>query len=345
METKLSRRSMVLGMGAGTTVAGLASPAIAQQKTVLRMQTIDPPAFIGPSVVLPRTKKMIEELSGGSMSIEVYTGGQVVPTAEIPKALAAGVIDLAYTAPIYYTGSVPECSLTLTGLPPMLFPSPADAIEVYWHQGIDDIIAKAFRPEGVEFLGGVFIGDPITFWSKEPLSSVDELKGFKVRSFGLAAKTFENLGATPVFLPHEEVYTALAQGTIDGSMTNAGYYKQSKYFEVAPYIYEPAWFPASHMCAMGSSLTWSDLSEEQRSILHYAMRHFSNELQHFSWLSYMRMRSELQDMGSTLISWSDDDAQAIQSAGASFMSEIRAEGETVSRGAATIQEYIESIYG
>jgi TRAP-type mannitol/chloroaromatic compound transport system substrate-binding protein len=343
MTNGISRRTVMLGVGAAG--ASLAMPALAQAKTVLRMQTIDPPSFVGPSVVLPRFKETLEKMTGGALSLEIYTAGQVVPTAEIPAALAAGVIDLAYTSNVYYTGALKENVLSYSALPPMLIPSVNDGTEIYLHKGVDEIIAEAYRPEGVEFLGSVFLGDPITFWSKNRIASVKDLPGFKVRSFGFAAKTMDKLGASPVFMPHEEVYSALSQGTIDGSMTNASYYKRAKYFEVAPFIYEPGWYNFTHMCAMASGGTWNKLSDEHKAILSVAVRKLSSEMQHFTWLEYRQMLTELQGMGSTLVSWTDEDAAAIRSAANGFLPGIRELNANVDRGIGIIEDHVASLYG
>lgn len=341
---KFNRRSFVVGAG-GAAAATLAMPGIARAQTVLRMQTIDPPAFVGPSTTLPNFAKAVEEMSGGDMRVEVFTAGQIVPTGEIPAGLAAGVVDLAYTSNVYYTGALKENLLSYSALPPMLINSLDDGKQIYIYDGIDEIIADAYRPEGVEFLGSVFLGDPITFWSKQPIESVKNLSGFKVRSFGFAAKTMEKLGAAPVFMPHEEVYTALAQGTVDGSMTNASYYKRAKYFEVAPYIYHPGWYNFTHMCAMASGPTWDRLNDTQRAIIRHAIRGLSNETAHYTWLEYRQMLTELESMGSTLITWSDEDAAAIRAAAQSFLPEIRAAGAEVDRGVKIMEDHNLALYG
>lgn len=340
----ISRRNFSLGAGLASVGAALAAPTTAQAKTVLRMQTIDPPSFVGPSLALPRFAKAVSELSGGELQVEIYTAGQVVPTSEIPAGLAAGVIDLAYTSNVYYTGSIKENVLSYSASTPMMIPTVNDGHEIYLNKGVDDIIATPYRSEGVEFLGSIFLGDPITFWSRKKMDSVKDLSGFKVRSFGYAAKTMEKLGAAPVFMPHEEVYTALSQGTIDGSMTNMSYYKRAKYFEVAPFIYNPGWYNFTHMCAMASLPTWERLTEVQRAILKVAIRQLSTNMQHYTWLESQQMLTELQSMGSALVNWSAEDANAIKAAADSFVPEIRALSSEVDRGISIIQDHVSSLY-
>src|SRR5690606_16467736 len=105
---KISRRMVGKGLVAAAGV--LAAPAIvrAQESFNWRLQTVDPSSFVGPSVVLPKFAKRVEEMSGGQLKMTIFAAGQLVPTGEIPAALNAGTIDIAYSNPTYYTGAVPE---------------------------------------------------------------------------------------------------------------------------------------------------------------------------------------------------------------------------------------------
>jgi TRAP-type mannitol/chloroaromatic compound transport system substrate-binding protein len=199
-----------------------------------RMQTSDPPALMGPTTTVKGFIERVKQMSHGRLDITLFTAGQLVPTMEIFDALGKKTIDIAYTSGVYYTGTVPEGSLELTSLPPLLLPTLKDALQVYWYLGVDQLMRDAYAEKGVYYLGSVFLGDPITNWSKNPMHKASDFVGHKVRSFGYISKTLQKLGATPTLIPHEEVYTALAQGVIDGSLTAGSYYQRLKYYEVCP---------------------------------------------------------------------------------------------------------------
>ena len=51
-----------------------------------------------------------------------------------------------------------------------------------------------------------------------PIRGVDDFKGWKFRSPpGLATKVFANLGASPIVMDFNEIFTALETGIIDGA--------------------------------------------------------------------------------------------------------------------------------
>lgn len=345
--TKMTRRAFATAGGAAAVGAGaLAMPSIARaQTTTWRMQTVDPPGFVGPQIVFPRFAEAVEEMSDGRLKIEVSTAGQLVPTGEIPAALEAGVIDIAYTNTVYYTGSIAASVLSTTAMPPLIVPTVNDGQEIYWNRGVDEIIGEAYAENGVHYLGSIFLGDPITYWSRERMEGVDDLQGFKVRTFGYAAKTFEALGASPVFMPHEEVYTALAQGVIDGSMTAASYYKRASYFEPAPFFYEPGWFTSVVMCIMASPSSWEPLPDDLKAIVRNAVRIMSLDLQHHTWLEYRQMLAEFEDMGATRVVWPDSEMEKVRKAAFGFLPSIKEMGPEIARGVEIIEDYLAEIYG
>lgn len=61
-------------------------------------------------------------------------------------------------------------------------------------------------------------------------------KKFRIQSSNIAAAMVESLGGTPQKLPFKEVYTALAQGVVDGQENAWSNVYSKKFFEVQDYI-------------------------------------------------------------------------------------------------------------
>ena len=77
-------------------------------------------------------------------------------------------------------------------------------------------------------------GLPGAFTGKNPLNSVDDIKGDKWRAGDKwALRYLENAGASPVSVPWDDVYMALQTGTIDGCFTNYDGLHMKKFDEVA----------------------------------------------------------------------------------------------------------------
>jgi hypothetical protein len=51
---------------------------------------------------------------------------------------------------------------------------------------------------------------------KTPVTTLDDIKGKKIRGGGPNGEVLKNLGASVVTIPSAEIYTALATGVVDG---------------------------------------------------------------------------------------------------------------------------------
>jgi TRAP-type C4-dicarboxylate transport system substrate-binding protein len=78
--------------------------------------------------------------------------------------------------------------------------------------------------------------------------------------------TMKALGAKPVPMAFEEVYSALQTGVIDGAENNPPSYLETSHYEVAKYfsLDEHAMVPE---IVLMSLKTWNKLSEEDRDII------------------------------------------------------------------------------
>jgi TRAP-type mannitol/chloroaromatic compound transport system substrate-binding protein len=305
-----------------------------------RMQTIDAPAMVGAAITQPAFCERVRKMSNGRLDITLYTAGQLCPTLEILDSLAKGSVDISYTCGVYYTGAIPEAALELSSLPPMLLKTVADAKQVYWYMGVDDIMREAYAEQGVYMLGSLLLEQPITNWSKKPMMGVADLKGHKCRSFGYLAKTLAELGASPTFIPHEEVYLSLAQGVIDGSMTFGSHYARMKYYEVAPYYYLPGFFPVSSMCVLVSLKSWNALPDDLKGILQDAFVAFNSDHSQQLWWEHEEMVHGLEKLNVKVINWPESELQKVRAAGVSFLPSIAKKNERCAKGIKKIQDYM-----
>ncbi|MEJ5358852.1 MAG: TRAP transporter substrate-binding protein DctP [Desulfobacterales bacterium] len=317
--------------------------AQAQTATIKwRMQSIDPPSLIGPQITQKDFCERIRKMSNGRLDITLYTAGQLAPSLELVDSLAKGSVDIAYTSSVYYTGIVPEANIDLVTLPPNILKTLQDALQVYWYSGVDELMREGYRQHGVYYVGSLFFTEPNTFWSKKPIQKVEDLKGFKIRGYGYYAKTLAKLGASPTFIPHEEVYTALAQGVIDGSMTAGSYYKRFKYYEVAPHYYLPGFAPVWSMCILASQKSWEALPEDLKAIVQEAFKVFAIDHQQRTWWEHEQMVKELPALKATLITWPEAEVAKLRKAGLEFLPEIAKKGDRCAKGLEIIRSYMKT---
>lgn len=107
-----------------------------------------------------------------------------------------------------------------------------DAIEAY-----RDVFAERLderfgvRPVAIWAFGGQI------FFCAEPIDTLDDLQGMKVRSFTASMSSLlEGLGASPVTLPFPEVYPALQRGVATCGITSANSANTGKWPEVTTHV-------------------------------------------------------------------------------------------------------------
>lgn len=174
--------------------------------------------------------------SNGRLKITLFPAGQIVKVDDYINALRANTVQMATTWGGYYTGYIPEGGLQ-AGLP-MTTRSRTDVQTLFYDYGLLEPIREAFAEKGVHFYSINSLG-PIMLWAKRPIKTLADFKGFKVRASGDVAKIFGVIGGGVVSLPHEESFTALQLGTIEGYATPIGHYRDLKHYEVCKYLMTP----------------------------------------------------------------------------------------------------------
>ncbi|HLW92483.1 MAG TPA: ABC transporter substrate-binding protein, partial [Roseiarcus sp.] len=191
----------------------------------------------------------LSDLTDGRFTVAVLPAGDVAPPLEALDAVANGVVECAHTALHYYWGKDPTFvfgSSTPFGMNARQHT--AWLTEGGGGQLIDEFLAdhKVFAlPAGNT--GGQMAG-----WFRKEVHAASDLQGMKVRIGGFAGKVFQLLGAEPVSIPKDGVYSALESGSLD-AMEWVGPYDDEKFGErkegdklmlskVAPNYYYPGWW-------------------------------------------------------------------------------------------------------
>ena len=90
------RKAGVLGAGAAATT--LAAPAIAQGNITWRMVTTWPKNFPGLGVGAQRLADRITAASGGELTIQVFSAGEMVPPLQSLDAVIDGTAEMSHGA-------------------------------------------------------------------------------------------------------------------------------------------------------------------------------------------------------------------------------------------------------
>ncbi len=216
---------------------------------------------------MERMKERVAELSGGRLTIDIYPSGVLGSEVQCIEQLQSGELAMTKTSTAAMESFIPE--LGVFGIP-YLF----DDEEHYWRV-INGEIGSELLGVGIETgLYGLCYYDAGSrnFYStKKPIRSPADLKGMKIRvqNSRMAIAMVEALGGSPTPIAWGELYSALAQGVVDGAENNPPSFESSRHYEVCAYFTPDAHTRVPDLL-MVSVPIWNGLSAQEREWLQVA---------------------------------------------------------------------------
>ncbi|MEC7762106.1 MAG: TRAP transporter substrate-binding protein [Pseudomonadota bacterium] len=244
------------------TVSGA---ALAQDETVsLQLANAYPTAanLVGPAA--DSLAADIERLSGGTIEVETFAPGALLPPAEYFDALSSGALDAAFIDTLPWTGKDIAFAM-FTNVP--FGPGAPEFLAWMRHGGGQEQAQNLFHAYGIEPIACGLIAPEGGGWYKEPIESVEDFDGLKFRVGGLGGNVLQRLGVAAQNLGGGEVLQALQLGMLDGAEYSMPSIDKSLGFQsVAKYYYFPAWQSQSTIVTLQlSKPKWDSMSEAQQN--------------------------------------------------------------------------------
>lgn len=263
-------------------------------------------------VLLPRFVERVKTMSGGRLEITLYPPGALVPVMETLLGVGKGVVEMGYAATVYWRGIMPVAELAW-GVPMTFEKYPEDYEYLWWELGLLDLMRKVYAKHNVYFLVPIWSDEWGATMSTKPITSLKDFKGLKIRSFGIVGDIWIKHGASIVWLPGGEIYTALATGTIDAANWGSPYvFYVSKHHEVAKYYLEPSLIAGDIEDLFVNLDVWKALPKDLQEILTIAGRIFAIERASFSNYASCLAVIEMKKAGVTFTRLPDADLKLIR---------------------------------
>ena len=215
------RRSFLKHASAGAVgAAAMAAPMVSNAQTVsLRFQSTWPAKDIFHEYANDFAKK-VNDMAGGRLKIEVLPSGSVVPAFQLLDAVNKGTLDGGHGVLAYHYGK--NTALALWGSGPAYGMDPNMVLAWHYYGGgkaLLEEIYKSLNIDVVSYVYGPMPTQPLG-WFKKPVAKVEDMKGLKFRTVGLAIDVFKEMGTAVNPLPGGEIVPALDRGLIDAAEFN-----------------------------------------------------------------------------------------------------------------------------
>ena len=245
----------------------LVSCGAQQDVMVLRVgHSLDPSHTVHKAML--KMGERLQQLSGGTMAIELYPSGQLGSERELIELLQIGSLAMTKVSASPLEGFVPTMKLFNI---PYLFRDQEHFFKVLDSDIGRDILAS-LKPAQLLGLGYYDAGSRSFYTTKKPVVTPADLASVKIRvqESQAAMAMIRALGGNPTPISWGELYTALQQGVVDGAENNPPSFYLSRHYEVAPYYILDEHTSVPDVILI-SRYVWERLSDQQQAWLQQAV--------------------------------------------------------------------------
>ncbi|HCY54541.1 MAG TPA: C4-dicarboxylate ABC transporter [Oceanicaulis sp.] len=271
---RLTRRALTGGLMAGSALAAagcgeISRPLFSSDTHSSDYPTVEAVRMMG---------RLLEERSGGRLSIRIYSGGQLGSERDTLELTVFGGLDLNRVNLAPLNAFAPETVILSL---PFVFQS-----EGHMRAALDgapgQAVLDALEPHGLIGLCFYDSGARSFYNTRRPIRTPGDMRGLKIRvqNSDLYVSMVEALGANATPMDLSEVYQGLMQGVIDGAENNWPSFESARHYEVARYMSLTQHLFTPEILLM-SKISWDKLSAEDQQLVRQAAREsvpFINDL-------------------------------------------------------------------
>mgnify|MGYP000790602929 FL=1 len=226
--------STATSAAASTAPAGDAAAAASDPKVTLVYAEVNPlDTIVGQTG--SHFKEKVEELSGGSVVVDVQASGVLGSENDVLDAILGGSTSIDMSRISAFALTSYGCNKSKLLSIPFTFENRAH----FWNFANSEL-APEFLNEPQELglpVRGLFYGEEgfRHFFTVKPVAAIGDLKGMKLRVSNdpVMNGMVEGLGANPTVVAFGELYSALQTGVVDGAEQPIANYKSNAFPEVA----------------------------------------------------------------------------------------------------------------
>ena len=215
-----------------------------------------------------RLAKLIEERSGGALLLDLKQPGDGIKPHEILGKVSDGVVGAGFAFAGYWSAKLPAAAL-FSGYP---FGPDAKTYLDWFEQGSGrKLYQEMYDHAGakVHVMPCAFGGAEAGGWFMKEIKSAEDIKGLRMRIFGLGGRVMSHLGATTVVVPGGNLLAAFQKGEIDAAeLYTPAVDERQGLKDKVKLIYVPGWHqPETVLELIVNKDRWNALSDHQRSLI------------------------------------------------------------------------------
>jgi TRAP-type mannitol/chloroaromatic compound transport system substrate-binding protein len=300
--------------GALAVTSMLTTTAEAQERVRWKMQSAFPSNLPHTGVAAKRVEAMVDRLSGGNFELKFYEPGALVPPLECFDAAAKGSVESCYSPAGFHAGKYSALAF-FTTVP--FGPQYGEFFAWKIYGGGNELQKEIYDRHGLTKFDCGATGPETSGWFRERVGSLADLKGLKMRFFGLGAQVVQKLGVSTQLLAGADIYPALERGVIDAtefSMPTIDI--DLGFYQIAKNNYYPGWHQQTSVSELlMNKAAWEALPDHYQAMIELG----AGESIHYTYaeteaLNPAAMNKMLEEYSVTNRRWTDEQLAAFEKA-------------------------------
>ncbi|MGQ9370616.1 TRAP transporter substrate-binding protein [Azospirillum sp. A39] len=271
----MDRRSFVKAAVVGTAAsATVAAPHVARAQKTFQWKMTNAygpgsPFYVAGPGSPTDFCEMVKTMSDGRLQIQHFAAGELIPALEGFDAVSAGTIEMNAANAYFWAGKT-FAAQYFTAVP---FGLNFQGMTAWlYHGGGQQLWEEVYAPFNLVPMAMGNTGVQMTGWFREPLESIEGLKGLKMRIPGLAGKVYAQFGVDVKLLPGGEIFPALERGVIDAAEFVGPYQdRRLGLHKAAKHYYTTGWHETSNVTELiVNKAAWDSLPKDLQAIVRAA---------------------------------------------------------------------------
>ncbi len=282
----------------------------------------------------------VETLTAGGVTFSVKNPGEIVSTGEVWDAVSTGAVESSWYSIGFAEGVVPSAPLFTT------FPFGPDIKEyaAWWYYGGGEELWTEITEAqyNIKTIHCSTLVPEASGWFRDEIKTVDDLKGKKMRFFGLGASVMAKLGVEAQSMGLADTMSALNTGAIDSAELGFPYLDNLVgMYEHAKHYYFPGWHQQTSFLSLIINLdTWNDFSAQEQAIIETACEaQVLRTMAEGEAVQLAPLAKMQEENGVQVHTWPDEILSAYESAWAEVAAEKSAQDADFKRAWESIQSF------
>jgi TRAP-type mannitol/chloroaromatic compound transport system substrate-binding protein len=277
-----------------------------------------------------RLSDKVHRASGGEIVFRFHEPNVIVRASETVNAVANGTVPAAWAGAGWFASKDSAFNVFST-IP--FGPGIGEYLAWLYYGGGLEMAREMFHAHDVHNIPCIIIPPEASGWFQKEIKSIEDLKGLRMRFFGLGAKVMQKLGVVTNQLPPGEILEAMKSGLIDATEFSLPAIDKPLGFQtVAKYYYFPGWHQQATLFDLYINKTkWDSLSDRHKAIIELScgdtMRSTIAEGEAAQW----KVMKELQAEGVQLKRWPPEILVAMENAWKEVVAEESAKNPNFKR--------------